>query len=135
MINSTIPDWLVLSVANGISQLMSARLQGAPFAGNEVDTQAVCEAWLVALSNKPIDWNEYADKWRIEAGFKHLLSNCRKWPAPVELFDYMPSRMDSSAQKLNYCPDLNSTERAVGFRSLNQIRQSLNMPSLPIATD
>jgi hypothetical protein len=133
--NKSSPIWLVNVVANGIALLMGARFQGSPFGGNQQDTQAVCESWLVALSNKPIDWNEDADRWRIEAGFKQLLSNCRKWPAPVELFDYMPSRMDSSAQKLNYRPDLNSTERAVGFRSLNQIRQSLNMPSLPIATD
>lgn len=124
----TTPDWLVISVAQGIALLMGARLQGAPFAGNEADTQAVCEAWLVALMNRSVDWHEHADKWRVEAAFRKLLSSSRKWPAPAELFDYLPPRLETSTPKLSHRPDMSSASRVSGFRSLNLIRKSLNLP-------
>lgn len=131
MSNKIIPQWLILSIANGISQLMGARLPGAPFAGNEADTQAVCEAWLVALMNKSIDWHEHADKWRVESAFRKLLSSSRKWPAPAELFDYLPPRLETSTPKLSHRPDMRSASRVSGYRSLNQIRIRLNLPELP----
>lgn len=135
MSNKIIPQWLILSIANGISQLMGARLPGAPFAGNEADTQAVCEAWLVALMNKSIDWHESADKWRLEAAFRQLLTNARKWPAPAELFDHLPPRSETSTPKLSHCPDMSSASRVSGFRSLNLIRKSLNLPEKALNTE
>jgi hypothetical protein len=122
------PNWLVISVAQGIALLIGARLQGSPFAGNQEDTQAVCEAWLVALMNMPIDWHEDADKWRLEAAFQKLLPKCRKWPAPAELFDYLPQRLETTAPKLSHRPDLYSSTRLSGYQSLNQIRTRLNLP-------
>ncbi len=126
----TTADWLVISVAQGIALLMGARLQGAPFAGNQEDTQAVCEAWLVALMNKSVDWNEHADKWRVESAFKKLLSSSRKWPAPAELFDYLPPRQETATPKLPHRPDMKTESRVSGFRSLNQIRMSFNLPEI-----
>lgn len=135
MNNKMVPQWLILCIATGISQLMGARLQGAPFAGNEADTQAVCEAWLVALMNRSIDWHEHADKWRVEAAFRKLLSSCRKWPAPAELFDYLPPRLETSTPKLSHRPDMRSASRVSGFRSLNLIRKSLNLPEKALNTE
>jgi hypothetical protein len=124
------PNWLVISVAQGIGLLMGARIQGAPFAGNKEDTQAVCEAWLIALMNRSIDWHEDTDKERLETGFQKLLTNCRKWPAPAELFDYLPNRPETATQKLSHRPDMRSESRVIGYRSLNQIRMSLSLPEI-----
>lgn len=133
MRNKTPEKWLVNTVAKGIGLLMGARLQGAPFAGNPKDVQAVCESWLIAFMAKKIDWHQDSDQWRLESAFKFLVANARKWPAVAELFDYLPPRKETSFSKLAYRPDIERNTRIDGFRHLSEIRKQLGLPQKPIS--
>lgn len=85
-------DWLSYTIAQGIALLLSLRLQGAPFAGNEADIEALCNGWLIALHAHHTAWDQRCDEARIEIGFQRLANTVSRWPCPAQLLEHLPPR-------------------------------------------
>ncbi|BBP45116.1 hypothetical protein THMIRHAS_04890 [Thiosulfatimonas sediminis] len=95
------PEWLSVEVAKGIQLLMALRLKRAPFAGSPEDVYALCEAWLIALAEQPISWDQPLDAPRIERAFRKLASTVTEWPSPAQLISCMPKRQQASLPHLS----------------------------------
>jgi hypothetical protein len=85
-------DWLSMRIGQGIALLLSLRLQGAPFAGNASDIEALCTGWLIALQTHPTAWDQGFDEARLEIGFQRLANSVTRWPSPAQLFEHLPPR-------------------------------------------
>lgn len=114
------PAWLVLAIADGITLLIALRLKGAPFAGNESDVMAVCEAWMHTIVNINIMWNEEVDKFRIKKGFNVLCSRATVWPSPSQLIECMPKR---ESPKIIHHKDMSSETLRIGNLEIQKMRK------------
>ena len=116
------PEWLSTRIAEGIQLLLALRLKRAPFAGNSQDVFAVCEAWLIVLSNHPVRWDEQLDGWRIETTFQRLAASVTEWPTPAEFLRLMPDRHQ---KKLPHNPPIDEMARKKGRENLQNILMRL----------
>jgi len=96
-------DWLKKSVSQGLQALLVLHLEGGPGCDTIVETAQV---WVMVIKRWPIDWNEAADRQRLEQGFLLLASQCNRWPSPNQLRTVLPARKPAPSQLLlDYPPE------------------------------
>ena len=83
--------WFKDSIINGLQMLMALRLRNTPSAET---MQAVAKVWMVALSSRPITWDQEHDEERIKKAFTELAATSTHWPTPAEFMAVMPPRKD-----------------------------------------
>lgn len=86
--------WFSKIIEQGLSSLISLRLEGAPAADA---MHATANIWSKALWKGRV-WNEQADKERIGEAFRQLAISCSRWPSPSAFLEYLPMRGTAPAQ-------------------------------------
>jgi len=92
--NHNAPAWLENALIDGLQMLKSMALKGAP--GHDTTT-ATLDGWCHAVMSWGITWQQDLDEPRIAAGFQALFGTVRDWPAPADLRDRMPKRIERQA--------------------------------------
>lgn len=110
------PGWLVAVVAEGIQRLLVLRLEGCPAADA---VEAVALAWADTFMVRGGRWEETLDAPRIREAFRHLAAHATRWPAPAELWQYMPAR---PAPPLLEPPAPSQEERARIAQMIGQLK-------------
>lgn len=86
-----IPFWFRNAVGNGLQRLITLRLPRTPALEGDI-MLALSKAWVEALWNAPVGWDESLDADRLERGFVRLSAHALEWPAPRQLLDCLPRR-------------------------------------------
>lgn len=117
--SEAVPGWLVAEVAEGIQRLLLLRLEGCPSADA---VEAVALAWADAVWVRAGRWTEDQDAPRLRQAFRGLAAHVRRWPAPAEIWEHMPSRHEPLALEP---PPPTPEQRARVRELLDQARQRL----------
>ena len=80
------PAWFRGAIVDGISLLMTLRLDGSPAADTIVATGA---AWIRSLWRRRW-WHQERDLPRIVAAFDSIAASFTSWPAPAHLIHALP---------------------------------------------
>ena len=80
------PSWFRGAIVDGISLLMTLRLDGSPAADTIKATGA---AWIRALWRRRW-WHQERDHPRIIAAFDSIAASFTRWPAPAHLINALP---------------------------------------------
>lgn len=80
-------EWLEMEILTGLQKLACLSLDRTPAAEMLVGTAA---AWTEALTADR-SWDESRDAPRVRSAFVTLAKTCRRWPAPVEFTEALPS--------------------------------------------
>lgn len=92
------PGWLCQAIIEGVQGLVALKLRGAP----KADTlQTVANLWIVAVTSRPIAWDEALDKPRIRQAFLDLSATAEYWPAPAQFLNALRPRADFQAPQIN----------------------------------
>lgn len=92
------PSWLCKSIIEGVQALVALKLRGAP----KADTlQTVANLWIVAVTSRPIAWDETLDKPRIRKAFHDLSATSEFWPAPAQFLNALRPRSDFQSPQIN----------------------------------
>lgn len=84
---TTRQDWLLAELRVGLQKLLCLRLEGTPSADMIRGTLA---AWYDAITRRKA-YEQDRDAPRIRDAFVTLAATRRRWPAPVDLLESMPS--------------------------------------------
>ncbi len=85
----SVPEkWFSAVIADGLQRLAAMRLQNAPA---DEGLELACAIWIDTLWNRRA-WQEATDPDRLRQGFTALAGHARRWPAPADLLDHLPSR-------------------------------------------
>lgn len=117
--DEAVPGWLVAEVAEGVQRLLVLRLEGCPSADT---VQAVALAWADALWLRAGRWSAQEDAPRLRQAFRVLAAHATRWPAPADLWQYLPSRPEPPRLER---PPPTPEERARIRAMLQQARQKL----------
>lgn len=85
----TLPPLCKNAVLDGLDRLLALGLSGRPAAA---DVQSTALAWIDALSVRA--WDDARDQKRIETAFRRLSAVAQRWPAPAQLIDALPPRLE-----------------------------------------
>lgn len=85
----TLPPLCKNTVLDGLDRLLALGLSGRPAAA---DVQSTALAWIDALSMR--SWDDARDPRRIETAFRRLSATAQRWPAPAQLLDALPPRLE-----------------------------------------
>lgn len=83
-------QWFRDEIAQGLARLVVLRLQNAPWEDDIAYTQ---QAWVDTLWAKPIGWDADLDTRRLRTAFQRLAGSVNRWPAPRQLIEAMPERL------------------------------------------
>lgn len=117
--DEAVPGWLVAEVAEGVQRLLVLRLEGCPSADT---VQAVALAWADAIWLRAGCWTPEQDAPRLRRAFRSLAAHATRWPAPADLWQYLPSRPEPPRLEP---PPPTPEERARIRAMLQQARQKL----------
>ena len=87
-------EWFSKIIEEGLSALVTLRLDGAP---SQDAIHATARIWSKALWKGRV-WNEEADKQRIGEAFRQLAISCSRWPSPSMFLGVLPMRDVAPAQ-------------------------------------
>lgn len=116
------PGWMLYEVAEGLQRLVVLRLEGAPAADA---IGGVAMAWCDALLVRGLHWDEALDRPRIRQAFRELAAHVTRWPAPAQLWMYLPERR--LPQPLPP-PPMSQEQRAKVRAMLADVAAKLRMP-------
>lgn len=88
--------WFEKVIEEGLSSLISLRLEGSPA---QDAMHATASVWSKSLWKGRV-WNEAADKQRIGEAFRQLAISCSRWPSPSVFLEYLPMRGAVPAQTI-----------------------------------
>lgn len=117
--DEAVPGWLVAEVAEGVQRLLVLRLEGCPPADT---VQAVALAWADAIWLRAGRWTPEQDAPRLRRAFRSLAAHATRWPAPADLWQYLPSRPEPPRLER---PPPTPEEREKISVILKQLRQKL----------
>ena len=85
----TVPEpWFSRVIAEGLQRLAAMHLAAAPTAAG---LDLACAVWIDTLWHRRA-WHEDPDAARLRQAFTALAGHARRWPAPADLLDHLPSR-------------------------------------------
>jgi hypothetical protein len=117
--SEAIPGWLLAEVAEGIQRLLVLRLDGCPPADA---VEAMALAWADALLVRGGMWDEALDAPRLREAFRRLAAHVQRWPAPADIWLYMPGR---PMQPVLQPPPISDEKRAMAIEILRKMRRSV----------
>jgi len=115
-----VPDWFREVIGTGLQKLVLIRLAGTPPADLLTSTAG---AWTEALWTRG-QWDESADRPRMERAFSALLRTCDRWPTPKAYLDHLGNR---PPQPQLPPPPLSPEQRAQNRARLHAMLQDLNL--------
>ena len=117
--NETANDWTLEAITNGLSKLLCLSLEGQP----SVEVIAgTAMAWNEAITHGK-RFSDQQDPRLFADAFRVLGRRCRRWPAPVDFLDALPSR---GADRMPVMLE-SGAAREVGMRHLADIAAKLRI--------
>lgn len=113
--------WFERAIATGLARLAALQLPGTP---PDAATASACRSvWVEALWEGRV-WAQPLDERRIAEAFSELTRRVRRWPAPAEFLDALPSRPQPVALPT---PAPSAQERQRINALLNDLRERMRM--------